>query len=68
MINAIGLESLSNKCQGTFYGPASTWQNSKKRQAGSYMLFRAFQILLNEGERQIRPPDLPPPTKWQCKS
>ncbi|KAK8381259.1 hypothetical protein O3P69_008254 [Scylla paramamosain] len=63
MISALGLNNLSNSMQGTFYGPASTWTNSKKHQLGVCLLYRSFKIFLQEGERQLRPNDLALPFK-----
>ncbi|MPC35332.1 Ankyrin repeat and LEM domain-containing protein 1 [Portunus trituberculatus] len=58
MIAALGLKNLSNSVQGTFYGPASTWTNSKRQQLGTHLLYRSFNIFLQEGERQLRPCDI----------
>ncbi|XP_050724995.1 ankyrin repeat and LEM domain-containing protein 1-like isoform X6 [Eriocheir sinensis] len=55
IILAIGLKNLCNARQGTFYGPAKFWERSEKRQLGTNLLYRAYKILLQEGERQLRP-------------
>ncbi|KAL7636589.1 UNVERIFIED_CONTAM: hypothetical protein RMT77_013366 [Armadillidium vulgare] len=65
MISAYGLHNLTNSVQGSFYGPASTWRKTDQRKLGSFCLYQAFYIYLFEGERQIRPKDLPCPT-WKC--
>lgn len=58
MIEAAGLDNLTNSRPGDWYGPAATWDISKKQQLGVFLLFKAFKIFLQEGERQIRPVDL----------
>ncbi len=58
MIEAVGLENLTNSRPGDWYGPAAAWDLETKRRLGVFLLFRAFKIFLQEGERQIRPVDL----------
>ncbi|XP_013384672.1 ankyrin repeat and LEM domain-containing protein 1-like [Lingula anatina] len=58
MIDAIGLDRLTNIKKGDYYGKASTWTLKQKRLLGTYLLKKALQIFLIEGERQIRPGDL----------
>lgn len=53
-----GLPRLTNKKRGDYYGRAQTWPQSKRREMGVFLLKRALKILLNEGERQLRPGDL----------
>lgn len=53
-----GLSRLTNKKRGDYYGRAQTWPQSKRREMGVYLLKRALNILLSEGERQLRPEDL----------
>ncbi|XP_029646306.1 uncharacterized protein LOC115220343 isoform X1 [Octopus sinensis] len=62
IIDAIGLFNLTNKMRGTCYGLTAKWSASQKRRMGTYWLYKAFQIFLAEGERQIFPIDL------DCKS
>ncbi|XP_042205198.1 ankyrin repeat and LEM domain-containing protein 1-like [Homarus americanus] len=62
MISAIGLENLCNTIQGTFYGLPSTWRLAERRQLGTHLLRRTLNIFMQEGERQLRPTDLPLPT------
>ncbi|CAL4127948.1 unnamed protein product, partial [Meganyctiphanes norvegica] len=62
MISAVGLDNITNSCQGTYYGPASTWRGSRRRQFGAHLLHLALNILMFEGERQLRPNDVPLPT------
>ncbi|XP_014670550.1 PREDICTED: uncharacterized protein LOC106811446 [Priapulus caudatus] len=58
MIEALGLGHLTNQKKGDFYSIASTWSIGEKRQMGAYLLLRARNIFLSEGERQIRPADI----------
>ena len=58
MIDALGLNNLSNVLPGDYYGPAAGWSAEKKLLLGTFLLYRAFKIFLQEGERQIRPVDL----------
>lgn len=58
MLEAVGLENLTNSRPGDWYGPAAAWEQDRKLRLGVFLLFRAFKIFLQEGERQIRPVDL----------
>ncbi|XP_051231850.1 ankyrin repeat and LEM domain-containing protein 1 [Dicentrarchus labrax] len=58
MVEAIGLKMLTNQKRGDFYGVVSNWQLKKKRELGIHLLYRAMQIFLAEGERQLRPADI----------
>ncbi|XP_028260566.1 uncharacterized protein LOC114435159 [Parambassis ranga] len=58
MVEAIGLKMLTNKKRGDFYGVVSNWQLRRKREFGIHLLYRAMQIFLAEGERQLRPADI----------
>ena len=58
MIDAIGCSNLSNVKPGDYYGVASNWSSDQKYELGTFLLFKAFKIFLQEGERQIRPVDL----------
>lgn len=58
MISAVGLENLKNAKVGDFYGLACTWSGSQKRMFGTYLLQRALNIFLEEGERQLSPSDV----------
>ncbi|KAL2089772.1 hypothetical protein ACEWY4_014460 [Coilia grayii] len=58
MVDAIGLKMLTNKKRGDYYGVASTWAAKRKRELGVHLLYRAMQIFLAEGERQLRPADI----------
>jgi len=58
MIDAIGLEKLTNMKKGNYYGEAKEWDMKRKRQLGVILLRRACAIFLAEGERQITPNDI----------
>ncbi|RUS84561.1 hypothetical protein EGW08_007656 [Elysia chlorotica] len=53
MIEAIGIHKLTNIKRGDFYGVSSTWSMQLRRQVGVYLLQKALQIFLADGERQI---------------
>ncbi|XP_075719290.1 ankyrin repeat and LEM domain-containing protein 1 [Rhinoderma darwinii] len=58
MVDAIGLKMLTNQKKGVYYGAAQTWTPTRRRRLGVHMLYKAMQIFLAEGERQLRPPDI----------
>ncbi|XP_051519743.1 ankyrin repeat and LEM domain-containing protein 1 isoform X2 [Myxocyprinus asiaticus] len=58
MVDAIGLKMLTNQKRGDYYGVVSTWPVHRKRELGVHLLYRAMQIFLAEGERQLRPADI----------
>ncbi|XP_032902675.1 ankyrin repeat and LEM domain-containing protein 1 isoform X1 [Amblyraja radiata] len=58
MVDALGLEMLTNRKRGNYYGVATTWSQRRRRQLGVLMLRRAMDIFLAEGERQLRPADV----------
>ncbi|PSN46708.1 hypothetical protein C0J52_14441 [Blattella germanica] len=58
MIDAICLKNLKNARCGEYYGIASTWTSHQKRMLGTFLLYRAMLIFLQEGERQLRPGDI----------
>ncbi|CAJ1060791.1 ankyrin repeat and LEM domain-containing protein 1 [Xyrichtys novacula] len=58
MVEAVGLKMLTNQKRGDFYGVVSNWQGKRKRELGVHLLYRAMQIFLAEGERQLRPADI----------
>ncbi|XP_059412938.1 ankyrin repeat and LEM domain-containing protein 1 [Carassius carassius] len=58
MVEAIGLKMLTNQKRGDYYGVVSTWPVRRKRELGVHLLYRAMQIFLAEGERQLRPADI----------
>ncbi|KAH0625941.1 hypothetical protein JD844_034330 [Phrynosoma platyrhinos] len=60
MVDAIGLKMLTNQKKGNYYGLVVGWPMKRRRQLGIYLLHRAMQIFLAEGERQLRPADIQP--------
>ncbi|CAH2292912.1 ankyrin repeat and LEM domain-containing 1, partial [Pelobates cultripes] len=58
MVDAIGLKMLTNQKKGVYYGQLQNWKPARRRNLGVHMLYRALQIFLAEGERQLRPPDI----------
>ncbi|XP_050529659.1 uncharacterized protein LOC126899136 isoform X2 [Daktulosphaira vitifoliae] len=58
MIDAIGLNRLTNEKRGTYYNKIIKWKGSDKCKLGCYLLYRAMLLLLADGERQLRPVDL----------
>ena len=58
MIQALGCDNLTNLKSGDFYGAASGWEEDKRTELGTFLVYKAFKIFLQEGERQIRPADL----------
>lgn len=58
MIAALGKDNITNLKVGEFYGVTAAWSCVEKRQFGVYLLYRAMQILLFEGERQLCPSDI----------
>ncbi|XP_062452471.1 ankyrin repeat and LEM domain-containing protein 1 [Rhea pennata] len=59
LVEAIGLRMLTNQKKGNCYGVAASWSPRRRRRLGVHMLHRAMQIFLAEGERQLRPADVP---------
>ena len=53
-----GLKMLTNQKRGDYYGVVSTWQVKRKKELGVRLLYRAMNIFLAEGERQLRPADI----------
>lgn len=47
------MSNLTNERKGDYYGVAKTWPHMKRRKLGTYLLYRAMKILLNEGERPL---------------
>lgn len=58
MIDAIGKEHLGNCKSGEYYGIAATWSMQQKQKFGRYLLYKALQIFMQEGERQLFPQHL----------
>jgi ankyrin repeat and LEM domain-containing protein 1 len=58
MIDVLGLNNLKNLKAGNYYGVAASWPHKERRMFGLYLLYKAMQIFLSEGERQLRPDDI----------
>ncbi|KAK9408857.1 ankyrin repeat and LEM domain-containing protein 1 [Crotalus adamanteus] len=58
MVEAIGLKTLTNQKKGNYYGLVAGWPMKRRRSLGVFLLHRALQIFLGEGERQLRPADI----------
>ncbi|KAK2582060.1 hypothetical protein KPH14_002765 [Odynerus spinipes] len=58
MIDALGIDHLTNCKNGEYYGVIATWNTKDKCRFGRYLLYKALQILLHEGERELTPEDL----------
>ncbi|XP_018309595.1 uncharacterized protein [Mycetomoellerius zeteki] len=58
MIDAIGKEYLGNSKGGEYYGIAATWSMQQKQKFGRYLLYKALQIFMHEGESQLFPSHL----------
>ncbi|XP_034938489.1 uncharacterized protein [Chelonus insularis] len=55
MIDALGTNHLSNCSRGNYYGILSTMDTQEKRHLGKYLLYKAMEIFMFEGERQLFP-------------
>lgn len=58
MIDAIGLDRLTNEKRGTYYDNTIRWRHSDRCKLGCYILYRAMLVFLADGERQLQPVDL----------
>ncbi|KAI4484901.1 hypothetical protein M0802_012971 [Mischocyttarus mexicanus] len=58
MIDTLSIENLTNCKSGEYYGIIATWSQRDKCRFGRYLLYKALQILLHEGERQLFPEHL----------
>lgn len=57
LIEALGIENLTNMKKGEYYGTATCYTMRQKRQMGIALLYRALQIYIGEGESQLKPTD-----------
>lgn len=57
MIETVGLSNLTNLLKGTVQFKLG-WNDHKRKLLGALLLHRAYNQLLNEGERQLRRDDL----------
>ena len=58
MIDALGLDNLGNCKGGEYYGTVATWTHNEKCELGKYLLYKAMEILMVEGERHLFPEHL----------
>ncbi|XP_065363161.1 uncharacterized protein LOC135956555 [Calliphora vicina] len=58
IIDALGLQHLTNCKRGDYYGPSKTWTMKEKKYLGIALLFKAMRMYLAEGESQLSPSDL----------
>ncbi|CAG5029727.1 unnamed protein product [Parnassius apollo] len=58
MIDVLGIQNLKNLKSGNYYGVIASWPLKERRMLGLYLLYKAMQIFLTEGERQLRPSDI----------
>lgn len=58
ILEAIGIDNLTNLKRGEYYGLAKNFLIRQKRQMGIALLHRALGVYLNEGESQLLPFDL----------
>ena len=63
LIRAIGVQNLRQRKLGDEYGESASWNSSRKEKLGTYMLFKAFRMFLDEGEIQILSSDMKNETK-----
>ena len=48
-----GLDALTNKIPGYYYGISKQWKMEEKRAMGIYFLKKAFHIFDKKGEKQM---------------
>ena len=58
IIEALGLQHLTNVKKGDFYGETQTWTMKEKKYLGIALLHKGMQIYMAEGESQLSPSDL----------
>lgn len=58
MIDAIGIRHLTNQKKGDVYGVVKSWPEKNRRKLGAYLVYKALNIFLSEGERHLGPLDL----------
>ncbi|KAM6168160.1 ankyrin repeat and LEM domain-containing protein 1 [Erethizon dorsatum] len=58
LVDALGVQTLTNQKQGHYYGTVVTWPEPRRRRLGVHLLHRALLIFLAEGERELRPEDI----------
>uniref|UniRef100_A0AAG5DLG4 LEM domain-containing protein n=1 Tax=Anopheles atroparvus TaxID=41427 RepID=A0AAG5DLG4_ANOAO len=58
IIDALGLQNLTNQKRGDYYGQSVSWPMKKRKLLGILLLYKAMLIFLAEGETQLLPSDL----------
>ncbi|XP_063224744.1 ankyrin repeat and LEM domain-containing protein 1-like [Bacillus rossius redtenbacheri] len=58
MIDALGIDFLTNERKGSYHGVAREWSQKQKQQLGTYLLYKAFHQFRSERAHHIRPCDL----------
>ncbi|XP_058513816.1 ankyrin repeat and LEM domain-containing protein 1 [Ochotona princeps] len=58
LVDALGIETLTNQKQGHCYGVVASWPPAQRRRLGVHLLYRALLVFLAEGERELRPQDI----------
>lgn len=58
IIDALGVQNLTNLKRGDYYGKTLSWPMKRRKQLGVLMLYKAMLIYLAEGETQLLPSDL----------
>ncbi|KAM5237948.1 ankyrin repeat and LEM domain-containing protein 1 [Ctenodactylus gundi] len=58
LVDALGIQTLTNQKQGHYYGAAAGWSPARRRRLGVHLLRRALLIFLAEGARELRPEDI----------
>ncbi|XP_006877197.1 PREDICTED: ankyrin repeat and LEM domain-containing protein 1 [Chrysochloris asiatica] len=58
LVDALGVQMLTNQKQGHCYGMVADWPPARRRRLGVHLLHRALLVFLAEGERELRPQDI----------
>ncbi|XP_053684430.1 uncharacterized protein LOC128734323 [Sabethes cyaneus] len=58
IIDAFGIQNLTNLKRGDYYGKTLSWPMKRRKQLGILLLYKAMLIFLAEGETQLLPSDL----------
>ncbi|XP_065087660.1 ankyrin repeat and LEM domain-containing protein 1 [Ochlerotatus camptorhynchus] len=58
IIDALGVQNLTNLKRGDYYGKSLSWPMKRRKQLGILLLYKALLIYLAEGETQLLPSDL----------
>ncbi|XP_037674232.1 ankyrin repeat and LEM domain-containing protein 1 [Choloepus didactylus] len=58
LVDALGIQMLTNQRQGHCYGVVGGWPPTRRRRLGVHLLHRALLVFLAEGKRELRPQDI----------